>query len=566
MKSVFLAEFSVKGSPQFHDLIKLFCSAYQQKLKKLIDEENSYFSKLKESGLNLEQIVTVSLLIGLLLFHRLGNEPKKSFRPVITEQPFAMITGNLRVRPKLARQQSSIASFTQTRATPDEQSDITLAQKQPTQLVISPRTVPRNVNLVAQRSKKSPVDLYKRSPVIPVISDSQSSTNLNELSQSLLELPQSDSALDEIFVSNTETVEFLVDADFEEFDRLENILSERFPKSRVRIQPTYNYINDKWVLSKEVSVATSRFQHDVGREFKVELKKEIKKNNIFAVFDFEKEFKFERDHTSNTVIRQLTNLTDNEASSVLITKDIHKFLTDNRKYNVKKGLGYTAGKGGMMTLLDSFKKQDENLLIKYGNTEKGFQAIHAAGTNIDDLLEAYNESHDIDQQTISAIVKEKDVSDNVLLAVRQDMLLNKLTAQDFSTFVERFSKRHDYDLEKAGTYLNQLTTKAQERREHTHAVRQIVDPKSKTFFDFRMAEKKVLSAAIQAYDYVEARGVIPHKGIKNLYLSEIDTKRGMVLTPGEAYDQAYQRLQLNNFKQVPESLLPNKTFTKNLKR
>ena len=146
------------------------------------------------------------------------------------------------------------------------------------------------------------------------------------------------------------------------------------------------------------------------------------------------------------------------------------------------------------------------------------------------------------------------------------MLLNKLTAQDFSTFVERFSKRHDYDLEKAGTYLNQLTTKAQERREHTHAVRQIVDPKSKTFFDFRMAEKKVLSAAIQAYDYVEARGVIPHKGIKNLYLSEIDTKRGMVLTPGEAYDQAYQRLQLNNFKQVPESLLPNKTFTKNLKR
>lgn len=433
-KSVFLTEFSVKKSSQFHNLIKSFCLAYQQKLKKLI-EENSYFSKLKKSGLSLEQTVIVSLLFGFILINQLGNEPKRFFRPVVHEQPFAIITSNIAPRPRVTRQHSSIATFQETRANFEDQSNITLAQEKPTQLVSPSRTLPRSVSMGYQRSQKSPVTLYKRSPLLlyEEFNENKGNTNLHQVPENIVNE----------FLKDEEKFEFLVDYDFKETDRLEKLLSEEFPKSRIRIQPTYAFVKDKWVISNEISVAGSRLQYKVGGEFKKQVKDFIKNNTIFALF--EAEIRFERDHTFNSVTRQLVNLSENQGSTILIPKKTHNYLTAERKYTVGKNVGYTPDKGEMITLLDSFKTQDLELLKKYGKTEEGFQSIYSSGTNIEDLLEAYSESHDLDQKVASDILKEDGISDNVLLAVRQDMLLNNLTAKDYDKFVNRYSKRSNYD-------------------------------------------------------------------------------------------------------------------------
>lgn len=84
-----------------------------------------------------------------------------------------------------------------------------------------------------------------------------------------------------------------------------------------------------------------------------------------------------------------------------------------------------------------------------------------------------------------------------------------------------------------------------------------------------MAEKRALFSAQQAYDYVEDRGGIPDKKIKNLYLSEFYKDQilyNKVLTPEVPYEQARQRHHLGDLSKAPPSLLSNKTFSENLDR
>ena len=136
----------------------------------------------------------------------------------------------------------------------------------------------------------------------------------------------------------------------------------------------------------------------------------------------------DRDHSLNSVTRELLNITEDRAAAVFIEHSIHEKIGQNRNYSLPDGLGYTPGTGGSLTLIEHLREQDMANILKISNDPEVVEILNSIQLTPEELQVVYSRAFQLDSELVSNQM-DSTMDENTHLAVSFDNYLNQETAK-----------------------------------------------------------------------------------------------------------------------------------------
>ena len=530
-KSVFLAEISLEKSSQFYTFLEKFYSAYQQTIIKILSKQIKLLKKFSKKEIPYAAIGMGSIFGFFALLSILGMKPpslNSERKPLIPTQTgcFATLSAQFQYGVNVNRLHSepslpnstnvsvSVASLENNKA---------LVQRRPTPKAIISYSLPKGGQGAA---------VFKQSNLTP----------LQEQEEVKVFVPENYS-----FFKGMSPEKCL--------DLLVEDISKKCPNCYVTIRQKYGTINQTVQKLNEITISGTVGQYSKLGNLKKEVIQATKCTNDLIVLSGFK--KLDRDHTLNTKLRAIFQITEGRGACVFVEKVIHDKLGRERNYLAPPGLGYLPGEGGSIAIIDDFDQQDKKIIENFKNDVGMCEGLESINFSEKDLINSYQKAHNIDRDLILNNIEKmgsssRAINENSHLAIVQDNYLNENFASQMDSLVIRTKNYPKQDLEKLGSTVSQVLETGKAQREDTHAIKDIVPTGTTAYQNILTSERKVINSAEELVSHVEGLGAIVDSDIKNDFFAK---KSSNLLTPQEAYDQAADTHGLANFEKT-QSVVP----------
>ena len=256
-----------------------------------------------------------------------------------------------------------------------------------------------------------------------------------------------------------------------------NYIQQKYPGSYVTICSKFGITDNFYQELNKITISGITSQFGRLNIIKSEIIRGVKQTNGNLSFLTYKEL--DRDHSLNSVTRELLNITDDRAAAVFVEHSIHKKIGQNQSYSLPDGLGYTPGTGGSLTLIEHFCEQDMANILKISNDREVVEVLNSIQLIPEELQVVYRKAFQLDSELIRNRLGST-MDENMNLAVSFDNYLNEETAKEFVSLGKRLSTNPEQYISKSGEDVTEIIQKALPRRAHTDAVKFFLKKRSRS--------------------------------------------------------------------------------------
>lgn len=311
--------------------------------------------------------------------------------------------------------------------------------------------------------------------------------------------------------------------------------------------------NDRGAAVNHITLFGTASPYGLGANIEKKLASFIKANKSIYSYSIIKGL--DKDHVSNSVIRDAFNISRERGGSVFVDPNFHKALGSMRTYQVPEGFGYENNTGGVLDIIEYFKGLDLKNIDTYCQTPEG---LLLPETMKKQLSLGYEKAYGMDLKLVEKERLGDDISQNEFLAISDVTLTNQAINKDLNMIQTRLAQNPSTSIEQAVERIDKTFTRYTVVRNHTRAVKGMMPPNTRARAEVARVERQALNTAQGLIEYVKDRGGKTDQQIQEDFFSP---KSEAYYSPEEASKVATSTLGLRNYKNKPASKVGPTLFT-----